>query len=105
MKSLVIGASGGLGRAIAEQLAEIGHDLVLVGTDDQDLTPIKADLEIRFGIKAHTMVADLRKLDLPTFKESVLSTLGAPHNIFYISGVSDTNDKGPFDDYGGAGND
>ena len=37
LTSVVIGASAGLGRALAEELAAAGHNLFLVATDRRDL--------------------------------------------------------------------
>ncbi|MGA7990807.1 MAG: SDR family NAD(P)-dependent oxidoreductase [Thermoanaerobaculia bacterium] len=58
MTCVVIGASSGLGRALAEELARRGHPLVLISSDALDLLPLASDLTIRFGVTARTIAAD-----------------------------------------------
>ena len=58
MTCVVIGASSGLGRALAEELAREGHPLVLVSSDERDLKPIASDLTVRFGVAVRTVAAD-----------------------------------------------
>jgi short-subunit dehydrogenase len=49
---LIIGASAGLGRALAEEAALRGHDVMLVASDTRDLSAAASDLRLRFGIRA-----------------------------------------------------
>ena len=51
MTAVVVGASAGLGRALAEALAAAGHDLVLVSSDARDLEAVASDLRIRHGVR------------------------------------------------------
>lgn len=51
MTFIIIGASAGLGRSLAEKFASEKNDLILVSSDINDLTPLKSDLEIRFKVK------------------------------------------------------
>jgi short-subunit dehydrogenase len=59
MIALVIGASSGVGRALAYRLAEAGYDLVLVARDSIDLTATARDAAIRFGVRAVAIAADV----------------------------------------------
>ena len=43
-RALITGGSRGLGRAMAQALAEAGADLVLVGRDEQNLRQAAAEL-------------------------------------------------------------
>jgi short-subunit dehydrogenase len=57
--ALVIGASSGLGRALANQLALHKHDLLLVASDVRDLEALAADLMLRNDVAVHTLALDL----------------------------------------------
>ena len=59
MTTVVVGASSGLGRALAEELARTGHELLLVASDPRDLSAIAADLGLRHAAKVHTLALDL----------------------------------------------
>ncbi|KKR07388.1 MAG: hypothetical protein UT33_C0001G0007 [Candidatus Peregrinibacteria bacterium GW2011_GWC2_39_14] len=47
MNFLIIGASSGLGRALAEELAANGHNLLIVASDERDLQALCSDLSLR----------------------------------------------------------
>lgn len=98
MKSLVIGASAGLGRALATKLAEIGHDLHLVASDARDLVPLSRDLHLRFGGHATFSALDLNDFDVSRLHDKVMDTLGAPTSLFYIAGWSTPEDTGSMED-------
>src|SRR6478672_8773337 len=55
---LVIGASSGIGRAVARVWAGAGSDLILVGRDEQDLHRTAADLKVRHGRKVEVVGFD-----------------------------------------------
>jgi len=63
VKAAVLGASKGVGRAIARALAEQGAQIHLLGRDLEDLTRSAADLEQRSGgkIKVLATACDLEK--------------------------------------------
>jgi short-subunit dehydrogenase len=88
MRSLVIGATAGLGRALAELLARNGHDLFLVSSDAGDLAPLAADLASRHGVRAHYLACDLAAPDPEALREAVRAKLGGIENLFYIAGLS-----------------
>lgn len=60
MTALVTGASRGIGKVIAIQLAEDGYDLALVGRDTQALESVKAELPT--GVRAVCIPADLTRV-------------------------------------------
>jgi short-subunit dehydrogenase len=51
MTFIIVGASAGLGRSLAEKFASENHDLILISSDIRDLEPLKMDLENRFHVK------------------------------------------------------
>ncbi|MEO5622858.1 MAG: SDR family NAD(P)-dependent oxidoreductase [Dokdonella sp.] len=59
MTALVVGASSGLGRALASELARRGRDLLLVSSDLRDLEALAADLNLRYGIAVRALALDL----------------------------------------------
>lgn len=61
--ALITGASAGLGRAFAEELARRGHDLVLVARDRGRLEELAEDLQGRYAVTAEVLPADLADRD------------------------------------------
>ncbi len=55
---IVVGASAGLGRALAEELAATGRPLLLVARDRRDLEATAADLRIRHGTPVEAVPGD-----------------------------------------------
>ncbi|MDB4988545.1 MAG: Oxidoreductase, short-chain dehydrogenase/reductase family [Myxococcaceae bacterium] len=64
MKAVVLGASKGIGRAIARALAEQGAELYLLGRDQVDLAQSAADLEQR-GLAKRPVHVGLCDLESP----------------------------------------
>lgn len=60
--ALVTGASRGLGRELAEELARRGYSLILTGTNHRVETAAE-ELRSRYGITVETRIADLTQRD------------------------------------------
>lgn len=59
MKALITGASSGIGRDMARNLAGRGFDLVLVARDEEKLNHISKELEEKYNVKTEIIVMDL----------------------------------------------
>lgn len=57
--ALVTGASVGIGRALAIEMASHGHDLLLVARDVQRLDQLSGELQDKYGVSARVFVRDL----------------------------------------------
>jgi short-subunit dehydrogenase len=91
--AVVVGASAGLGRALAEALAEAGHDLVVVSSDARDLDAVAADLRIRHGVKVVGVPLDLgsAEVDLAGVKQAAMA-LGGPDALLLPIGWTAASD-------------
>lgn len=79
MTALVVGASSGLGRALAAELARTGHDLLLVASDPRDVEAVAADLRLRHGVVTRALALDLaRSADPGTRIAAALDEMPAP---------------------------
>ena len=63
--ALITGASAGLGREFAEQLAKMGYALVLVARRKEKLNEVAAELRTRHGVNVITIAADLGDPNTP----------------------------------------
>jgi hypothetical protein len=57
--ALITGASSGIGKALAENFAEHGYDVILAARSVEKMETHAADLEKRFGITAVVIASDL----------------------------------------------
>lgn len=57
--TLITGATGGIGRELAELFARDGHDLLLTGRDAARLDALAARLRERHGVRVETVTLDL----------------------------------------------
>jgi uncharacterized protein len=61
MKTLITGASSGIGREFAYQFAEMKKDLILVSRNKERLNEIKNDIEKKYKVKCEYIICDLSK--------------------------------------------
>ena len=62
-RALITGATGGIGKIMADTLAELGADLVLVDRPDVDFKKISEPLIQRWGVKIQHRHCDLEQQD------------------------------------------
>lgn len=59
--AIVVGASSGLGRALAQALAGEGYALLLVASDRRDLDALGANLNLEHGVAVRALALDLAR--------------------------------------------
>jgi short-subunit dehydrogenase len=92
---LIVGASTGLGRGLAEEYAGAGFDLVLTSRDQRDVGPLAAHLRIRFGIVAIPLALDLARDDDQFLVgiDGALAQVSALRGLLLPVGASDPDDQ------------
>lgn len=93
MTAIVIGASSGLGRALACELARAGRPLLLVASDPRDIDALASDLALRFDVAVATLALDLAGEANPGARVlHALADLAAPSALLLAVGHSRTDD-------------
>jgi short-subunit dehydrogenase len=75
-KFLLTGASSAIARALAEHIAQDGHNLVLAGRDVEDLRKTAADLRWRFNVTVDVIAFDDCVTRLPDGLDGVIACHG-----------------------------
>ncbi len=63
--ALITGASAGIGKEFAQQLANKGWNLLLIARREEKLTKLSAKLMQKFGVDVRTFAADLSDASIP----------------------------------------
>ena len=86
--ALVTGASSGIGREIANALAEAGASVVLVGRRAHELNAVQREIE-QAGARAATLTSDLADTaSLRATAERASSFFGAPDIVVNAAGIN-----------------
>ncbi|MFS0858945.1 SDR family oxidoreductase [Paenibacillus taichungensis] len=89
--AVVTGSSRGIGRAIAEQLAEMGADVVINYASSPDKAEHVADIARQKGVRAITIQADLaRKEDVERLFSETINQLGKIDILINNAGIMKT---------------
>ena len=93
---MVIGASTGVGRALAEALARQGMNVALVASDIEEISILSNDLAIRYQILVRSYVEDLSdyKFDPLQLFSKIHNEMGDVHYLFYPAGYVSDQDYG-----------
>lgn len=85
--ALITGASGGIGKALAHEIAADGYDLVLVSRDQNQLNKVGAELGDKFGLEWQAIGLDLSAPDqVATLVEKLQSLSIEPELIVNNAG-------------------
>jgi short-subunit dehydrogenase len=95
--AIIIGASKGLGKAVAYKLAEKGINCILAARNENALSAIAQDIIKRHNVSAIVYPIDLEKLDTVTAKQFAENCFNLLNNIsqVYITAATVSDD-----DYG-----
>ncbi|MFA5983881.1 MAG: SDR family NAD(P)-dependent oxidoreductase [Methylococcaceae bacterium] len=95
MRAIVVGASAGVGRALAEALAADGAALLLVASDLQDLEANAMHLRLSYNVDVYVLAVDATNLAEYLAQVShAIASFGAVDSVFFPIGVSYAEDCG-----------
>ena len=95
MTAIIVGASSGLGRALALELARNGKPLLLVASDARDLDALAADLCLRFKVEVGAVAMDLAgTADPGAHILARLAGMPPPSALLLAVGMSRNDDDG-----------
>ena len=93
MTYLIIGASSGLGRQLAEKFASEKNNLIIISSDLRDLIALQSDLQIRFDIKVIALEMDFQNpLEFEEL-DKIISQSEKLDGILLPIGLSDPPDE------------
>lgn len=95
-RAVVVGASSGVGRALAGELAARGYDLVVSARDRDDLDAVAADLALRHGGAVTPLAVDLDGPDdeLELYVKRCLAALPTVDAVLMPAGAVAGDDDG-----------
>ena len=79
--ALVTGATAGIGLEFSRQLAERGHDLVLVARNEEGLAAVAAELRAAYAVQVEILAADLIVPEQCALVEARLADRGRPVDL------------------------
>ena len=94
--AVIVGASSGVGRALATTFAAAGFDLVVVARDARDLEATAADIRLRHGVTCVARAQDIGAADwdVQAFLELCAATLGRIDCVLVPAGAISEDDHG-----------
>jgi short-subunit dehydrogenase len=92
MRSLIFGASAGVGRALARCLARRNHDLVLAARGAADLAAEAAHLRLSFGVNVQWVALDATDPVAVSARIAEICDDSIPGNLLFPVGLADEGD-------------
>lgn len=95
---IITGASRGIGKVIATELAQRGYNLMLVARSEAALMAVRNDCE-KIGAKATACLLDVTKDDAgPTLRDATLDAFGPPWGLVNNAGMAESAPLAKSDD-------
>jgi short-subunit dehydrogenase len=86
-KAIVVGASSGIGEAIAVELSRSGATVTLVARRDEELQRVRDRIQSAGG-QAHINVHDVTQFDeVPALFDSIVTAMDGVDIVIYVAGV------------------
>ena len=99
MDVAIIGASSGIGRAVANVFAENKHNVICSSRDENELDSLVSDLRIRYDIKAYAVAVDLtNNLSIKKFIKRSYELFKTIDCCIVTAAVVDSVDKPYYDE-------
>jgi short-subunit dehydrogenase len=99
MDVAIIGASSGIGRAVANIFAENKHNVICSSRDENELDSLVSDLRIRYDIKAYAVAVDLtNNLSIKKFIKRSYELFKTIDCCIVTAAVVDSVDKPYYDE-------
>ncbi|MBS2029131.1 MAG: SDR family NAD(P)-dependent oxidoreductase [Deltaproteobacteria bacterium] len=96
-KAIVVGASSGIGEAVAKRLCAEGASVALLARRKEDLDRVAADIEKAGKGKAFVHVHDVTHFDeVPELFDKIVAELGGLDAIVYAAGVMPKIDESEY---------
>ena len=97
MTWVVVGASAGLGRALAERLAQDRRSLLLVARDERDLAPLATDLAATHSARVRTLAQDAAEPEVLARRLYELLAAEEVDGLLFPLGATAAGDEGGLD--------
>jgi len=97
-RAVVVGATSGVGRALARSLAAAGYELVIAARDRAELDVVTADIVFRHGRSCHALSQDIADpaWDAEAFAAACFDKLGGRIDCLFVpAGGAREDDWGP----------
>jgi decaprenylphospho-beta-D-erythro-pentofuranosid-2-ulose 2-reductase len=96
VKAVIFGASAGVGRALAAELAKSGATLLLIASDERDLAAVRSDLLLVGDGRSRIFIRamDLTQVAPAQVAEVIREDIGTADAVFFVAGLGAVDDIG-----------